>query len=334
MRQRLSSQDYIKGILTGDRMILSRAITVIESQLPEDRSLAKNILEAILAKSGNSIRIGISGVPGVGKSSFIEVMGKHIIASGKSVAVLTIDPSSKKSGGSILGDKTRMEKLVNNPKAFIRPTASSLTLGGIAQSTRESILLCEAAGYEIIMVETVGVGQSETMVKEMTDFFLLLMLAGAGDELQGVKKGIMEMADTIAINKADGENQMAAELAAQEYSNALHLFPMPASEFLPRVVTCSALEDSGIQDIWTIINEYHQQTIENGFFEKNRKLQNVAWMYDHIHQSLKNHFLNNPSVKTNLSSFEDSILSGTELPLAAAEALLKLYYQSFNTPNQ
>lgn len=328
MRQRLSLDEYTKGILSGDRVVLSRAITVIESQLGKDRELSKLILHNILPHAGNALRIGITGIPGVGKSTFIETLGTHITGKGKKLAVLTIDPSSKKNGGSILGDKTRMEKLSHNPKAFIRPSASNLSLGGVAQNTREAMLLCEAAGFDVIIIETVGVGQSETIVKGMTDFFLLLMLAGAGDELQGIKKGIMEMADTIAINKADGANKAMADLAVQEYSNALHLFPRSESGFTPKVVTCSALDNTGIDNIWQIILDYQQHSSANGYFNKNRQVQNLEWMYDSLKQALENSFFESDAVVKNIEKIEKSVTEGRELPIYAAEKLLQMFLRS------
>ncbi|MCE7042220.1 methylmalonyl Co-A mutase-associated GTPase MeaB [Dyadobacter sp. CY312] len=325
MRQRLSPDEYSNGILTGDRIILSRAITIIESQLREDRELSRIILNNILPETGKSLRIGITGVPGVGKSTFIETLGTYITGKGKKLAVLTIDPSSKKTGGSILGDKTRMEKLSHNPKAFIRPSASNLSLGGVAQNTREAMLLCEAAGFDVIIIETVGVGQSETIVKGMTDFFLLLMLAGAGDELQGIKKGIMEMADTIAINKADGTNKAMADRAVQEYSNALHLFSKPESGFTPKVVPCSAIANTGIDVIWRIILSHREHSLGNGFFHKNRQSQNIEWMYDSIKQTLQNRFFESDAVARNIAEVEKSVSDGKELPLHAAERLLNIF---------
>ena len=325
MRQRLSIEDYTQGIISGDRIVLSRAITIIESKLPHDRNIAKLILQNILVNTGNSIRIGITGVPGVGKSTFIEVLGKYITSLGKRVAVLTIDPSSKKSGGSILGDKTRMEKLAHDPLAYIRPSASNLSLGGVARNTRETMLLCEAAGFEVIIVETVGVGQSETLVKGMTDFFLLLMLAGAGDELQGIKKGIIEMADVIAINKADQQNKTAAKLAMQDYKNALHLFPKSESGYDPEVISCSALENTGITDIWEMVNNYQEITLKNGFWEKNRQRQNLDWMHDYIRQTLETMFYEKPAVKKKIAAMEEAVTNGRELPVAAAEGLLNLF---------
>ncbi len=267
-------------------------------------------------------------MPGAGKSTFIESLGSLITAQGKLVAVLTIDPSSKKSGGSILGDKTRMEKLSVNPHAFIRPSASNLSLGGVANHTRETILLCEAAGFDTIIIETVGVGQSETLVKGMTDFFLLLMLAGAGDELQGMKKGIMEMADVVAINKADGKNTDNAQLAVQEYASALHLLPIPASGFIPRVVSCSALTHIGVNHIWNLMLQQQQHTLANGYFKHNRRLQNLDWMHDIIKKELEARFYQSEVVQTNLSRYEESVSDGKEIPLSAAGELLNLFFES------
>jgi LAO/AO transport system kinase len=270
-------------------------------------------------------------VPGVGKSTFIETLGTYITTQNKKVAVLTIDPSSKKSGGSILADKTRMEKLSQNPKAFIRPSASNLFTGGVARSTRETILLCEAAGFDVIIIETVGVGQSETLVKSMTDFFLLLMLAGAGDELQGIKRGIMEMADAIAINKADGNNLIPAQNAAQEYQNALHLFPKSESGAPTKVVTCSATHQTGIDTIWKILLEYERFTRRNGFLEQNRKTQNRDWMHDSIKQALENQFYKSPLVRKRIKLMEKAVETETTLPMDAADELLRLFFNEIKT---
>lgn len=325
MRHRLSFEEYTSGILAGDRLILSRAITIIESRLAEDKDLAAQILRHILPHTGNSLRIGITGVPGVGKSTFIEAFGKRITSQGKSVAVLAIDPSSKKSGGSILGDKTRMEELSRDSLAFVRPSATGLSLGGVARSTRETMLLCEASGFDVILIETVGVGQSETLVKGMTDFFLLLMLAGAGDELQGIKKGIMEMADLIAINKADGLNQDAAMRAVAEYQQALHLFPKTESGFISKAVSCSALENTGIAEIWNEMIRFFDLTRKNGFFEKNRQHQNLDWMHDYIRQTLEEQFYGSPAIKRKLASFEKSVSNNEEPPLSAARQLIDIF---------
>lgn len=324
-RRRLTIEEYSAGVIAGDKIILSRAITLCESNLEEDRKLAEEVLAAIIPYSGNSLRIGITGVPGVGKSTFIESFGKHLTSLNKKTAVLAIDPSSQKTKGSILGDKTRMEALAHDPLAFIRPTATGTALGGVGNKTREVMLLCEAAGFEIIIVETVGVGQSETAVKGMVDFFLLLMLAGAGDELQGMKKGIMEMADAIAINKADGSNIMAAKKAKAEYQNALHLFPVHESGWQPKVLTCSAVQKEGLKAIWELISSYKEVTLNNGFFHENRRIQNIQWMQEVIKQDLESHFLQHPLVKSRLPKLESEVLKGDLPALNAAKILLSIY---------
>ena len=326
MRQRLSLDDYTKGILLCDRVILSRAITVIESKLVADRILAKQILESVLSQTGKSIRIGITGVPGVGKSTFIESFGKYLTSLGKKVGVLTIDPSSKRSGGSILGDKTRMETLSHDALAYIRPSATGLSLGGVADNTRETLLLCEAAGFEVMIIETVGVGQSETLVHGMTDFFVLLMLAGAGDELQGIKKGIMEMADAVVINKADGANKSIAEQAVGTYENALHLSPKSRSGHITKVTTSSGIEGTGIPDLWNIILEHQKLTVANGYFAKNRQSQNLDWMHDRIRQTLEHEFYQNQNIKRNIATVEKLVKEEKELPSVAAERLLELFF--------
>lgn len=325
MRQRLSVETYTKGILTGDRATLSRAITVMESTRPDDRELAGRVLQNILPNTGNSIRIGITGVPGVGKSTFIEAFGSYLTSLGRRVAVLAVDPSSRQSGGSILGDKTRMEKLSRDPNAYIRPSATNLSLGGVARHTREAILLCEAAGYDIILVETVGVGQSETLVKGMTDFFLLLMLAGAGDELQGIKKGIMEMADVVAVNQADQGNEAAVAKAVSKYRQALHLFPETASKIPVQVVSCSALEGTGIPPIWKIIEDYHAQTSASGYLQENRQWQRIDWLREQIRQSLEDQFYENDLVKNHLGPMDEAVRSGKKLPGEAAADLISLF---------
>src|SRR5664280_1126943 len=273
-RKKYSADEFVSGILSGNRIILSQAITLVESSLHEHHETAQVIIEKCLPFSSRSIRIGITGVPGAGKSTFIETLGLHILSEKRKVAVLTIDPSSERSKGSILGDKTRMEQLSIRPEAFIRPSPSTGTLGGVARKTRETIILCEAAGFDTILVETVGVGQSETAVHSMVDFFLLLMLAGAGDELQGIKRGIIEMADAIFINKADGDNISKANLAKSEYANALHLFPPPESGWIPIVATCSARTHDGITKVWDTIEDFSSFTTNNGFFEGRRMEQN------------------------------------------------------------
>ena len=325
MKTTANPDELINGILEGNRTILSRAITLVESTLPEHQKLARQVVEACLPHSGKSIRIGITGVPGVGKSTFIETFGKLITSKGHKIAVLAIDPSSERSKGSILGDKTRMEELACDPDAFIRPSPSSGTLGGVARHTRESIFLCEAAGFDVIFIETVGVGQSETAVHSMVDMFLLLMLAGAGDELQGIKRGIMEMADIIAINKADGNNVKKAESAAMEYRQAVQLFPPSSSGWSPRVMTCSAQTKSGIHDLWEITDEYFSLIRQNGFFEERRKNQATYWMYESINDRLKENFYNHPKIKKQLSAIENDVVSGKISSVAAANILMELF---------
>lgn len=324
----LSVKEYVKGIKSGDRTILSRAITLIESTKPEHNELAQQIIEACLLYTGNSIRIGITGVPGVGKSTFIESLGNHIIDQGNKLAVLAIDPSSTRSKGSILGDKTRMDTLANNERAFIRPSPTRGSLGGVARKTREAICLCEAAGYDTIFIETVGVGQSETAVHSMVDFFLLLMLAGAGDELQGIKRGIMEMADTIAINKVDEADPKSVQQAVREYKNALHLYPETASGWSPKVTTCSALTGKGIPEIWELIREYISLTKENGYFQTKRNRQAKRWMYDTITRRLTEHFYDHPAVRNEQQKIENQVLNGELSSFKAAQKLLKLYFKA------
>lgn len=321
-KRRLTASEYIEGILKGDRVILSRAITIVESNLESDKSLAKEIVQAILPNSGNSFRIGVTGVPGVGKSTFIETFGKHLIDRGHKVAVLSIDPSSQRSKGSILGDKTRMEMLTTMEEAYIRPSASGETLGGVANKTGETMLLCEAAGYDVILIETVGVGQSETAVHGMTDFFLLLMLSGAGDELQGIKKGIMEMADMLVIHKADGDNIKQSELAKLQYANALHLFPAAESGWTPTVSTASSYENTGIEEIWSKMMEFKALVDDNGYFEDNRKQQQIQWMYNNIHEELRRLFYSNSDVKDSLQGLEKEILESRISPVKAAEKII------------
>ena len=326
-RAKLSIKDYVKGILEGDRVILSRAITLVESNLPEHTIQAQHIIEKCLPHTGKSIRIGITGVPGVGKSSFIEAIGNYLTSHGHNISVLAIDPSSERSKGSILGDKTRMETLAINPGAFIRPSPSAGSLGGVARKTRESILLCEAAGFDVIFVETVGVGQSELAVHSMVDFFLLLMLAGAGDELQGIKRGIMEMADVIAITKADGTNIDNTTRASAEFRSALHLFPLGESKWVPQVLTCSARNNTGIQEIWNKINEYRDHTNSNGYFFENRKQQALYWMIETINEQLKANFYNNEQIKTKITELENKVLHDKLSPFVAAQKIIEFYYK-------
>jgi LAO/AO transport system kinase len=318
----LDAEAYVAGIRSGNRSLLSKAITLVESSLPRHQELAQQIIGACVPFSGRSVRVGITGVPGVGKSTFIEAIGKHLTSHGNRIAVLAIDPSSQRTKGSILGDKTRMEDLANDPNAFIRPSSSKGTLGGVARNTRESIILCEAAGFNIIFVETVGVGQSETAVHSMVDFFLLLMLAGAGDELQGIKRGIMEMADAIVINKADGDNIPKAELAALEYKNALHLFPASQSGWSPMVLTASSAAGNGIPEVWQMVERYTAMTRVSGYFEVRRKEQALQAFTDTVEESIRQRFYHDPHVTDLLPALKNDILSGKISPYAAAKSLL------------
>jgi GTPase len=322
----LSADDFLNGIREGNRTIFSKAITLIESTLKKDHEKAQQIIEKCLPYSGQSIRVGITGVPGVGKSTFIEALGMQLINQGKKVAVLAIDPSSERTRGSILGDKTRMEDLANHPRAFIRPSASAGSLGGVARKTKESIIICETAGFDTIFVETVGVGQSETAVHSMVDFFLLLMLAGAGDELQGIKRGIMEMADALVINKAEGDNRQKALMAKREYENALHLFPATASGWTPVVDVCSALHKEGVENVWEMISRYINLAKSNGYFQKNRQHQDVKIMFESINESLKDNFYFSPDIKNKIAEAKKDILSDKISSYVAAQQLLDSYF--------
>ncbi len=326
-KRTLSVQQYVDGILNGDITILSQAVTLVESSKPEHQEIAQEIIVKCLPFSGNSIRVGITGVPGVGKSTFIEAMGKYITSQGKKLAVLAIDPSSERTKGSILGDKTRMEDLSTDANAYIRPSPSAGSLGGVARKTRETIVLCEAAGFSHIFIETVGVGQSETAVHSMVDFFLLLMLAGAGDELQGIKRGIMEMADAITINKADGNNIEKAGLARIQYQNALHLFPATESGWKPQVLTCSAFMKTGISEIWNTIGEYLTHAKGNGYFQFKRNEQSKYWMYESINEQLRNDFYQNEQIKMMLEESEQKVLKEEISSFVAAKKLLDFYNQ-------
>ena len=322
-----SSKDLITGILNGDKTALSRAITLVESTNPEHFKKANEIIQACLPHANKSIRIGITGVPGVGKSTFIEAFGKHLTSLGKKVAVLAVDPSSTISHGSILGDKTRMEELVKDENAFIRPSASGETLGGVARKTRETIILCEACGFDTIVIETVGVGQSETAVHSMVDFFLLLKISGAGDELQGIKRGIMEMADAIVINKADGDNINKAKLAKTEFNRALHLFPLKKSGWIPTASTCSSLTKEGIDDVWQTISEYIELVKSNDYFQEKRKEQNQFWMTETIDAQLKSNFYNHPEIIKELEANKKATANDEISPFAAAQLLLEKYFR-------
>jgi len=321
-----STQDLIDEILKGSTKALSETITLLESSKVEDQNAAQTIINACIPYSGKAFRIGITGVPGVGKSTFIENFGIELINQGKKVAVLAIDPSSEKTGGSIMGDKTRMQELSIHPNAYIRPTASSGSLGGVARKTRESIILCEACGFDYILVETVGVGQSEIAVHSMTDFFLLLMLAGAGDELQGIKRGIMEMADTILITKADGDNVKMANLARLDYKNALHLFPANENNWIPTVETISSLENHGIDKIIAVLKDYETHTITNGHFDLKRHQQQKYWMHETLKDMVLQRTYSNSEFKTLAEKLEKDILDGEISSFNAAETLYKLLY--------
>jgi LAO/AO transport system kinase len=326
-RKKYSADEFVSGIIAGNMTILSQAITLVESSLPEHYETAQVIIEKCLPFSSRSIRIGITGVPGAGKSTFIETFGLHITGEGHKLAVLTIDPSSQQTKGSILGDKTRMEKLSVHPGAFIRPSPTTGALGGVARKTRETIVLCEAAGFDTILVETVGVGQSETAVHSMVDFFLLLMLTGGGDELQGIKRGIMEMADMIAITKADGNNRLSAENTKVSLENALHFFPKKPSGWVPQVHTCSALANTGIKELWEIIMEYSDFTKDTGYFEKFRKDQAVIRMHNTISEYLSSSFYSHPEVKALLPGIESHLHEGTITSYKAAIRLLDKYFK-------
>ncbi|WP_339876055.1 methylmalonyl Co-A mutase-associated GTPase MeaB [Olleya marilimosa] len=319
-----TTQDLVSAILAGNITALSQAITLVESKNPKHTDQANAIIKACLPHANTSVRIGITGVPGVGKSTFIEAFGTHLTTLNKKVAVLAVDPSSSITKGSILGDKTRMEELVKNNNAFIRPSASGTSLGGVARKTRETIILCEAAGFDTIIIETVGVGQSETAVHSMVDFFLLLKLAGAGDELQGIKRGIIEMADAIAINKADGDNVKRAKLAKVEFNRALHMYPIKDSDWQPKVTLCSALKNDGIDAIWDVILDYITLTKQNNYFNSKRTEQNKFWLLQTIEEQLKSVFFNNPEIKLELNKQLALIEANKTTPFAAADYLLGL----------
>ncbi len=324
-KQAFPPEDYVAAILKGDKVALSKAITVIESIRQEDQEIAQKIIEACLPFANQSIRIGITGAPGVGKSSFIEAFGGQLVSKNKKVAVLAVDPSSQVSGGSILGDKTRMGKLAAHKDAFVRPSPAGIALGGVARKTRETMVLCEAAGYDAILVETVGVGQSETLVHSMVDFFLLLLLPGAGDELQGIKRGIVEMADLIAINKADGERTGLAKKTQQAYKNALHLFPSKESQWIPNVLTCSAINNEGIKQIQQQINQFIALVKSNHFFEKNRRKQAKHWLRTSINQGLYEAFFNNKKIKETMKIIEKQVLENELSPFQGAEHMLNIF---------
>jgi LAO/AO transport system kinase len=321
----LSATDYAQGLAAGQRGVLARAITLVESTLPRHQLLAQQVLQAVLPRTGGAVRVGITGVPGVGKSTFIEALGLHIVEElGQKLAVLAIDPSSPQGGGSILGDKTRMPTLAAHPRAFIRPSPAGGSLGGVARATREALLLCEAAGYDVIFVETVGVGQSEVAVHGLVDFFLRLRLAGAGDELQGVKRGIMEMADALLITKADGGNEAAAARAARDYAGALHLFPPAASGRVVPVGTCSALTGAGLPEAWQGVRDYAAHTQASGYWQHRRAHQQVQWLEEAVRQALEAQFYGRAAVQDALTTTRQAVASGQLTPWAAAGHLLAL----------
>ena len=323
---RLSAAEYADGVLAGDRAILARAITLAESDLPFDAALAQDVMELCIQKPRDAVRIGITGIPGVGKSTFIEALGKHLTSTlGETVAVLTVDPSSPISGGSILGDKTRMPVLSADPRAFIRPSPARGSLGGVTRKTREAILLCEAAGFDNILVETVGVGQSETAIASMVDFFLLLMLAGSGDELQGIKRGILEMTDLVAVNKCDGDNRTQCEFARQQMTSALQLFPPSASGWARRAVTCSAATGENVAAIWDLALDYIAATNKSGFMAQRRREQARAWMYQSIDVALRERFFADPAVRAQIADIERAVLDGRMSSSRAAARLLRCH---------
>ncbi|HCM74751.1 MAG TPA: methylmalonyl Co-A mutase-associated GTPase MeaB [Cytophagales bacterium] len=325
---RLTADAYADGILKHDRIILSRAITLAESRLKSDQLLAEALIQKILAHTGKSIRIGITGIPGVGKSTFIEAFGKHLTAIGKKLAVLAIDPSSQRTKGSILGDKTRMDELARDENAFIRPTSAASALGGVADKTRETILLCEAAGFDVIIVETVGVGQSEISVRNMVDFFLLLLLGGAGDELQGIKKGIMEMADGVVITKADGDNKKRAKQAQADYQHALHFFPPSDSGWIPKVLISSAIEHRGMNEVWQMVDDFKTFTKAKGFFEHQRTEQNIEWFHSSIEQLLKREIMQSDSLRKKMETYERSVVNKSMTPGSASRKLVEDFFSS------
>jgi len=324
-KKEILASELIEKIISGDKVALSRAITLIESTNINHLEKANEVINACLPYANKSVRIGITGVPGVGKSTFIEAFGKHLTGLGKKVAVLAIDPSSTLSHGSILGDKTRMEELVKDENAFIRPSASGESLGGVARKTREAIILCEACGFDTIIIETVGVGQSETAVHSMVDFFLLLKISGAGDELQGIKRGIMEMADAVVINKADGDNIQKAKMAKVEFNRALHLFPMKSSGWSPKVTTCSAVTTDGIADVYDLITEYITLTTTSGYFDEKREEQNQYWMLETINEQLKTSFYNHPEIIKQLDLVKQQVFNHEISPFTGAQFLLDIF---------
>ncbi len=326
-KRELTIDEYVKGITEGNITILSQAITLIESNNPTHYAKAQEIIEKCLPYAGKSVRLGITGVPGAGKSTFIEAIGDMVTSLRHKLAVLAIDPSSERSGGSILGDKTRMESICHNPDVFIRPSPSAGSLGGVARKTRETIVLCEAAGFDVIFIETVGVGQSETAVHSMVDMFMLLQISGAGDELQGIKRGIMEMADQMVITKCDGENVHKAELARTQFQGALRLFPVPESGWKPKVYTCSSYTKEGLEYVWKGVEDYLEHIQRNGYFTLNRNRQNKYWMYESINETLRNSFYHDPAIEEQIETYEQKVLNDQISSFVAAKELLHLYFK-------
>ncbi|MCA9713341.1 MAG: methylmalonyl Co-A mutase-associated GTPase MeaB [Myxococcales bacterium] len=324
-RRRLSVRDYVSGVLAGERATLARAITLVESQRADDQALAREVIEQVLPRAGASHRVGVTGVPGVGKSTFIEALGKHLTGRGTRVAVLAVDPSSARSGGSILGDKTRMQELARDPAAFVRPSPTHGALGGVARHTRETMLLCEAAGYEVVIVETVGVGQSEVVVAQLVDSFLVLMLAGAGDELQGIKRGILELADVLAINKADGDNVAAAGRARAEYAGALRYMSPRTPGWRAPVVTCSALTGAGIDALWRTLGEHRAALERAGAWERQRRAQRLHWMWRAVEDGLHQRLRADPAVAARVPELEAAVRDGRLSPERAAASLLDAF---------
>lgn len=324
-RRRLTVDEYVAGVLAGNRNIVAQTITLAESNSQAHFDMAQEVLRQLIPSTGNSIRVGITGVPGVGKSTFIEALGLQLCEQGHKVAVLAVDPSSTVTRGSILGDKTRMELLSRDLRAFIRPSPSAGTLGGVARKSRETLLICEAAGFDVILVETVGVGQSETTVRSMVDFFLLLMLAGAGDELQGIKKGIMELADALVVNKADGDNKIRANAAKADYNRALHYLAPATKGWRTRAYTCSSVHGEGIDAVWKVIEDFHQQTTASGVFEQRRQRQTLDWVYNMVEEHLRASFFNHAGVDSIRAEIEEAVVNGHIPPTVAAQQLIRKY---------